>query len=549
MAKIIRTSFAHMVREKIIQSEDELLPDPILAKDIVPVRMNNSANGEKIFDSDKFGGSLLYREADVIHTDGDDTWKIQGPVGYGSPPVGPGTKPYYTMLTNAVNNTDQNTRGVYTGSVLSPHIPEFNIFLKGNIPFGATWSIGQLEQSYTNAAGTVTDVQCGAGRHVLMSLDSRLRTISQLTGAGKNTADAYSLDDTGIPHHVDNAIHFIYESTGVNTYEMYAVRGDITGYNSTTTGVIDSLPKCTGTIQATHLINSYKRLLPVHFKLNPDGSGEFRVETTTMQFSVTSMPGKDGSNFAFPTGINSGDSHASHRIAGMDPRRYTAAPVRGMTNPLVVLGNLAVNDTDNTDALGDTGLPPFIAGIPMTPIRRNKDHDDASNERPVSVVDKQKQAGGDDAWVPYSYSGAQVNYVEPLEAVVDGQAFDIYGVATNALSADLDITLDYNRIENRHDDINAVNIEAINISVENAAVFGPAPDTHSLVMSVAGDTGGWTTDFKKANKLTTDSELDSHVTFFSKTDTMSNSLTGFRLDDFNDQLIVKIRAMLTSDLP
>ena len=97
--KLLRTSFAHLVREKIIQGESDLLPEPVIAKDIVPSRMNSNAKDGKIFDEDHFGGVLCYREDDVIHTDAaGGVFKTQGPIGYGPIPVGPNTKPYYTML-------------------------------------------------------------------------------------------------------------------------------------------------------------------------------------------------------------------------------------------------------------------------------------------------------------------------------------------------------------------------------------------------------------------------------------------------------------------
>lgn len=553
--KLLRTSFAHLVREKIIQGESELLPDPLLAKDIVPVRMNTNAKEGKVFDTDHFGGSLLYRESDTLYTDNtsDITYLTQGPIGYGAPPVGPGTKPYYTMLSNSTANTTANQRGIYTGKTTSPHIPEFRVYVKGDVAAGMTWSVGQAEQKTIDGNGTETHIQCGPGKHVLMSLDPRLRTNQQVN----NSNAAYTLDDNNIPQDNKNALHFIYEIDPVNElkYKLYVARGEWDGYNSS--DVPAGFMNVTAPQDFVHLQNSYKRLLPVHFKLNKDGTGEFRVETSTIQFDLTAMPGEDGTNFAIPAGLNSGDDHAMYRVGGLNPRTYTGGEVNGMSAPVVVLGNIAVNDADNSDGLGDDGLPPFIAGIPMTPIRRTESHDDPNNEDEYDVIDIQKNAGGDDAWIPYSYSGNAIPYNNPLEAVVDGQMYDTRGLAVNALSADLDVQLDYVTIKNRWSDpndpngtINAVNIEAINIAVENASVFGAAPGELSLAVKIASeDPTSWTTTYKKADALSTNSELDSHVTFFNKTDTFTSSLTGFDLDDFNSKVTIRSRAMETVHIP
>ena len=547
--KILRTSFAQFVREKILAGENETLPDPVLGKDEIPRRLNCNARDGKILDSSKFGGSVTYREADTLHTDtGGNVWKVQGPVGFGDPPVGPGTKPYYTFLSNATPNLVANQKGIYTGkNSEAPYIPEFTSYIKGNIGIGATWSVGQLEQSYTDdATGNTTDIQCGVGKHVLLSIDSRIRSTKQLTDASKNISDPYALDDNTIPTTTANAIHFIYEVTGDKTYKLYAVRGKWDGYNSTDN--IDTLDKVSVAQDFVHFSNSYKRLLPVHFKLTATGQIEFRVETSTVQLNITAMPSADGTNFAFPGGINSGNDFMTYRFGGLDPSTYTGPVVQGMTSPLVVLGNIAINDTVD-DGLGNDGLPPFIAGIPLTPIRRFERHEELGNERPVSVIDRWKVDNGTDAWLPYSYSGDPITYSNPLESVVDGQTYDIRGTATKELSANLEINLSYDRIKARYANINAINIEAINLAVENAAVFGANPGELSLAMKITGDIGSWTTDYKRANQLTQDAELDSHVTFYEKTDTNSQSLTGFQLTDFNQLVTVEARAMHTADLP
>ena len=75
---------------------------------------------------------------------------------------------------------------------------------------------------------------------------------------------------------------------------------------------------------------------------------------------------------------------------------------------------------------------------------------------------------------------------------------------------------------------------------------------HSLhrckVLRIESDINTWTTDYKKVEQLTGDPELDSHVTFFNKFHTATQSLTGFELDDFDDLFKIKARAMLTADI-
>ena len=356
-------------------------------------------------------------------------------------------------------------------------------------------------------------------------------------------------DPDNIPFDVNNCIHFVYEMTSTKQFKLYAVRGssDLTD--------IDNFPFITipSTDPWVQTHDSYGRMMPVHFILRANGSGEFRVDTGKIQFNINSMPGVDASEFRFNTGCKFDPDACPVTIRGLSSSKHTTPAQFGMVKPLTMLANLAVNSVDNSDNLDDIGVPPFIAGIPLTPIRRDTQHQSTDNERPKEVIDQHKQSTGTDAWLAYSYSGDLIDYINPLESIVDGQDYDIRGVASTELSASLDVVLDYEHVKTRFtqpgNSINAVSIEGINISVENAAVFGSTPDENSLVVSLDTDNNtNWTTKWTKVNNLSTDSDLDSHVMFLNKTDTFTSSLTGWELNDFNSEVILKAMAVETKDI-
>ena len=421
-----------------------------------------------------------------------------------------------------------------------------------------TFSVGQLIQNHTDSAGVETDVSISTGRHALItigdSVSSRggIRTKDQLVSRGKSETDGYTIqkeDPDNIPFDVNNCINFVYEMTSTKQFKLYAVRGssDLTD--------IDNFPFITipSTDPWVQTHDSYGRMMPVHFILRANGSGEFRVDTGKIQFNINSMPGVDASEFRFNTGCKFDPDACPVTIRGLSSSKHTTPAQFGMVKPLTMLANLAVNSVDNSDNLDDIGVPPFIAGIPLTPIRRDTQHQSTDNERPKEVIDQHKQSTGTDAWLAYSYSGDLIDYINPLESIVDGQDYDIRGVASTELSASLDVVLDYEHVKTRFtqpgNSINAVSIEGINISVENAAVFGSTPDENSLVVSLDTDNNtNWTTKWTKVNNLSTDSDLDSHVMFLNKTDTFTSSLTGWELNDFNSEVILKAMAVETKDI-
>lgn len=559
--KILRTSFPQLIREKIYSGEDVLLPDPTPFQGI---RTHQTIQG---FDSEDFlAGHLTYRESDTMHSDSDgNTWLTQGPTGYGDVPTGPGTKPYYTTVNNAKRNTTVDMPGVYTGSTPGTG-PD--VYYAQNIPgpfgYGYTYSVGQLKQTYTPANDPTTsiDVKLPPGRHVLFTLGNSLygglRTENQLTSAGiaaNNPYDMYSNNDpnNNIDWDQNNCLHFIYEETAEKQFKLYVRRGKSVN-NSNQVADIDSYPNVTlpQTDPNVQIHDCYGRFMPVHLIIRPDGTGEFRVDTGKIQFNINQMPGNDGSLFRMVNGTTVHNGGCWLAAFGLQTRHYTAAPQQGMERPIVVMANLAINNSDDSDNLGDTGIPPFIAGVPMTPIRRQIIHDHTDNERPKDVVDQHKQSTGDDAWIAYRISGTAVDYNNALESVVDGQKYDIHGVAAQELSGSLDVVMDYDRVKSRwqatNNAIAATGIEAINVAVNNAHVFNTIPDEMCLGLAVEGDDRGQ--EYRAGwNKVGTAENIPySHTMFLNKYHTGAQQLTGWSLDDFENDIVLRAQAMETAHL-
>ena len=558
--KILRTSFPQLIREKIYSGEDVLLPDPTTFQGI---RIHPTIPG---FDSLEFlNGKLSYRESDTMHSDGNgNTWLTQGPTGYGDVPTGPGTKPYYTTVNNAKRNTTVDMPGVYTGS--SPGT-RADVCYSQNIPgpfgYGYTYSVGQLKQTYTPADDPTAaiDVKIPPGKHVLFSIGNSqhggLRTETQLTGAGIGANQPYDMRSTTDPdNNIDwdqnNCLHFIYEQTAEKQFKLYIRRG-----KSVTTGdvsSIDSYPNVTlpASDPSIQIHDCYGRFMPVHLIIRPNGTGEFRVDTGKIQFNINQIPGEDGSLFRMVTGTTVHDAGCWLTAFSLQTRHYTAAPQQGMEKPIVVMANLAINNSDDSDGLGDDGIPPFIAGIPMTPIRRHIEHDNADNERPKNVIDRHREDTGDDAWIAYRISGSSVGYLNPLESVVDGQQYDIHGVAAQELSGSLDVIIDYSRVKSRWQTTNnaiaATGIEAINVAVNNAHVFNTIPDELCLGLALEGDDRGqeYSTGWNKVG--TAESIPYSHVMFLNKYDTFTQQLTSWNLDDFQNDIVLRAQAMETTHL-
>jgi hypothetical protein len=183
--------------------------------------------------------------------------------------------------------------------------------------------------------------------------------------------------------------------------------------------------------------------------------------------------------------------------------------------------------------MGDTGLPPFITGVSVSPIRRHETHTEPEWEFPKLVFDQ------DEKWTSFSENNPTVPY--GLNAVMDSQTFDTRGVATSALSADLEIYIEQSAVLDRlASAIASSDIEAINIKANNAAVFNNSELAVQLTDPLGVD---WETCWTPFPGLDDDPEKDSHVTFFYRpSGTCDQPLTGMDVSDFAADFLIKLRA-------
>lgn len=482
--KLLRTSFSHLVREKIIQGQSQLWPEPA----DVPIEnliSNVSAHTGKFeYQSDNHTETGLQT----------GNYYNQGAMGYGDPPIGPGTKPYMSFLSNKTKNLNALEVGIMTGDPsVTPSISIENVSYKG---FGATFAVGQPQQYRYIELDNQLDCQAGFGKHVLFSISGLKGSVGDYTSAGWGGES-------------DNVLNFVYETTGEVEYKVYVERAD---------GTLISTPQT-----YSHFVNSYGRLMPISIFLDETGNGTFRVDNSTTTFSINTMTDKDALNYGMPTAGSLG-----LKISGLTPHVDIAE--FGMTATISRLTNVAVNDNDDTDGCGDVGLPPFIHGITCSPIRGAESPDSAEWEFPSLVHSTTGK------WTAFSENNPTVSY--GLSAIMDNQTFDTRGVATDSLSADLEIYLTQDSIANKIAGANVTNtIEAINIKAYNAATFNQS----QLAVKIHDTTDNWDTDWTEFPGLYDDPEVDSHVTFFSK---LSGGETchDFEFSDFEQDMVIKLRA-------
>lgn len=564
--KILRTSFSQLIREKIIKGQSELLPDPVIFNGI-----GTHPDIDIGFDGGDFiWGNLVYREEDVIYTDAsDNTWLTQGPTGYGPVPTGPGTKPYYTVVTNAKRNETVNQPGIYTGREVTRGV---DVMYSQNIPgefgYGYTYSVGQLEQSYTPSSDPTAKVDMKLNqphRHVLFTIGDRLygglRSTAQIQAAGGNPNDPYDIkmpsDNTNtIAWDADNCLHLCYEDLGNNTCRLMVVRGTSI-YDNLNYANLENMPFAVAPMDPVAIPphDSYGRFMPVHVFMRPDGYVEFRVDTAKFTFNINDCVAKDNSKFVMQPGTTVHGGGCKLFQYGLQTAAYDGGTQHGMERPLVVLANMAINNSDNSNNLGNTGIPPFIAGIPMTPIRRSPGHMDNDNERPKDVIDNYKNANGEDAWIAYTLNGEQVGYTKPLESIVDGQQYNIHGVAAQELSGSLDVVMDYDRIKDRwqkpNNAINATGIEGINVAVNNASIYSPTADEYTLAIKILSDDKGQFLDTDWQPVGTTDNVPYTHTMFLNRYRDQQNNpkaLSGWSLQDFEDEVLIRAMTMETKDM-
>jgi len=478
--KKIRTSFSQFVREKVIQGVSKLWPEP-----------TNVPIDNLMSEVSDYTGVVEYQEETRIESGlPSGNFYNQGPMGYGAPPVGPGTEPYVSYLSNKTLNTATGVDGIYTGDpTITPSISLESIDYTG---FGVTFAIGQASQyKFTN--GSQLDVAASPGKHTLIKVAGLASDVSY-------TSDSWSSNSA-------DHLEFIYETTSSNSFKLYIQR------NNTIVSLEESF---------NHFSDSYGRLLAVHFLLNADGTGEFRVDNSKINFNIEHIVTSSGGNYNMP---DSGVLGA--KISGMTP--YFTSPLFGMTGPISRITNIAVNDNKDEENLGHTGLPPFICGVPCSPIRKAEAVTNPDWEFPSLV---HASTGG---WSSFSETSPLVTY--GLSAVMDNQTFDTRGVAVSALNKDLDIHLSQQSILNRLNGANVeTQIEALNFKAYNAATF----NNSDLAIKIHDTTNTWATDWTVFPGLYTDPEIDSHVTFFNKT--QSGATDTFEIEDFKQDLVIKLRA-------
>ncbi len=420
--KKFRSSFNHLVREKLIAGQNDTTPPP-------ESRNLSSLYSGVIVDH---AGTFEYQKQNMTISTNGRNWTVQGAMGYGNSPVGNGTSPYRSFMSNMIENT--TAIGTYTGSTQQSHITFGPLHHTG---LGVTYSTGVAEHYVLIHADKKHGFPAGAD-HKLVSVYGIKSDASHDAGA---TADYDEL--------TNGVIHFCYRNASDNGkgYSLYVETQDENGVNT------EQL-----TTPSVHFATSYGRLMPVSLNIEPNGDFTFRVDATAIQSNINQLTDSASATLNMPA---SGSLHMA--IRSLSPTPFTP-PWPGVNAPICRLTNVAVNDNDDSDALGDVGLPPFVAGIPCTPVRESVD----DWELPISVLDPSN------TWIPYSESSPTVEY--GLSAIADSQLFETRGVAASGTGNPLYVTTaDKDTLVEDLSGLGLVGlsaVEAVNASLFDAAVLG-----------------------------------------------------------------------------
>ena len=493
--KRFRSSFSHLVREKIIKGQDDVVPSPE-TRDLPGLFPDIVANS---------AGTFEYQHADF--TDSNSSGGVghvvcQGPMGYGPPPIGDGELPYNSFLSNKINNNQRTN--TYTGSSVQPSITFRSLHYTG---FSTSFAVGQARQSAVVGDET-RHIYVGDQSHALISVHG-------IWGAANGS---YTGSDSS---NVSNGrLDFCYQTFKDDNkqFKLYLEYHDTAGVQK---------QSAEGTEDAdhtfVHFYTSYSRLLPVQFRLDVDGSFSFRVDTAVITGNISNITNVSDNVRAMPSSGKLGMT-----INGLNPSGIGVVPfgTAGVAAPVSRLTNVSLNDNDDTDGKGDVNPAPFIVGIPCTPIRYsdNLSHAD-DNQRwnlPLSVIDQA------DAWVSYSDTGTPAY---GLSAVADSQMFETRGVA--ALSADGPLhvhSTNTNLLNSELSDRGLTgleDVEAINSIVYKSTIL---ESTNYLTLQIKnGDVA--LTDPKHFANLK-DGFNNSHITHFYK-----NNGAAWEINDFQDNLI------------
>jgi len=487
--KKFRSSFNHLVREKLIAGVNDTTPTP-------ETRNLVSLYPDLIAD---YSGTFEYQIHDRTVQYAGNTWVTQGSMGYGMPPIGDGTSPYRCYMSNKQDNN--MVPGSYTGTNKQPTLTFKNLHHSGA---GVTFATG---------VGT---------QHVILTTGNRH---AYPPGGTHKLVTVYGIRSGGASYEADNSttdangrLEFCYVNQPDNGkgFEIFVSVVDDDGTKS------DQL-KATG----THFYTSYGRLLPVSLVIESDGSFEFRVDSKTITGIVGDLTNSQDVAVTMPT-----SGQLQMKISGLLTAPFTS-PYSGMGYPISRITNVAVNDNDDSDGKGDVGLPPFVTGVPCTPVRNTVD----DWELPLQVVDP---GGG---WIPFSESSPTVEY--GLSAVADSQLFDTRGVAASGHDKPLHVytanttTLNTDLSALGLDGLSAV--ESVNTMLYDSAVLS---DTKELSFKIT-ETGTYTpiTNSKVFPGIQNDF-ADSTLTFF-YTDTGAD----MTIDTFNNGMVFSLTVDETSPVP
>lgn len=478
--KKFRSSFNHLVREKLIAGVNDTTPTP-------ETRNLASLYPDLIADH---SGTFEYQIYDRTVQYAGNTWVTQGSMGYGMPPIGDGTSPYRCYMSNKQDNN--MVPGSYTGTNEQPTITFKNLHHSGA---GVTFATGVGTQHVILTTGNRHAYPPG-GTHKLVTV------YGIRSGGASYEADNSTTDNNG-------RLEFCYVNQPDNgkSFEIFVsvVDGD---------GTKSGQLKATG----THFYTSYGRLLPVSMVIESDGSFEFRVDSKTITGIVGDLTNSQDVAVTMPT-----SGQLQMKISGLLTAPFTS-PYSGMGYPISRITNVAVNDNDDSDGKGDVGLPPFVTGVPCTPVRDTVD----DWELPLQVVDP---GGG---WIPFSESSPTVEY--GLSAVADSQLFDTRGVAASGYDKPLHVytanttTLNTDLSALGLDGLSAV--ESVNTMLYDSAVLS---DTKELSFKIT-ETGTYTpiTNSKVFPGIQNDF-ADSTLTFF-YTDTGAD----MTIDTFNNGMVFSL---------
>jgi len=370
------------------------------------------------------------------------TWESQGSMGYGSVPVGDGSTPYRSFMSNKEMST--MAPDTYVGA--TDNHPTLTFGPLNHTGCGTTFAVGNAEHTIV-VDSAVYHAYPAETFHGLITIHG-LRADTDYVATAGDYDDAST--NGSVTFYYDNRVSAeapLAPPTGNKTHQLYVSVQDSSGVN------FNQL-----SFSGVHFYAPYGRLMPVEFEILPDGTFLFRVDNTRIEGNISQLTNKAGNALQMPT---SGDLYMT--IRAMDTQPYITTQ-SGLIRPISRLTNVAVNDNDNSDNKNHVGKPPFVTGIPCTPVRSTETDWDL----PLQVVAPQR------GWIPYSESSPTVEY--GLSAVADNQLFETRGVAASGTNKPLHVytanKFTLTQLLTGRGLTNVDQIESINTMLFDSAVFG-----------------------------------------------------------------------------